>query len=319
MAFSQKLVRLTIQLAANSQTNQPKKFAGSDSSKATLENHRTSVRVFNQGAIAGSTAQVRVWGLAPNLMVELATLGLAFNVIPRNLITIEAGDAGGMATVFTGTIVQCYADFRAQPDVPTVFECVAAGFEATQGAPMTSYTGATDVREVIKAIAGQLSYGFEDNLDGPVMLSAPAYQGSLVEQARQAAADAHVQVGLVNGSSGLVLAVWPWEGQRKNRQTPTIGFPGEMISYPTFTPAGIQVETLFDPAIEFGGKIKVNSTLLTQILGAQKANIPEFNVPPDSEWSINKIDLALDALLPNGQWSSTVSAWNPNQSRPVIG
>jgi hypothetical protein len=321
VAFSQKLISLTVQLADNPGTNQPNKFTGTDSSQVTLKNHRTSVRVINQGASYGSTAQVKVWGLAPELMIELATLGLNYNIVPHNILTIQAGDASGLATVFSGTIWACYGDFQAQPDVPTIFECTAGGFEATAPAAMTSTSGPTPVAQVIETIAGQLKYGFENNGVDVVLQSAGgggvALQGSLLEQARQAADHAHIHLGIVNGSSGLTLAIWPWDGSRNTASPPTISPQTGMISYPIFTPNGIQFETLFDPTIQFGGKVKVNSSLLNQILGAQKAQIPALNVPPDSTWAVNQINLALDSMLPRGQWSSTVTCWNPSQARPV--
>lgn len=321
MPFTEKLIRLTIRLASNTQTNQPNQFAGTGSNQTVLERHRAQVRIVNQGAAVGSTATVKVWGLAPNLMTELSTLGLVYNVLPRNFVTVQAGDAAGMSTAFDGTIVQAYGDYRSQPDVPMILECNAGAFEDAAGSSMTSYPEPVAVAKVIEDLATKMGYGFENNGVTAMLQSAGgggvALQGSALQQARSAADQAHVHLGVVFSGGGLTLSIWPWEGARTTPPVPLISPGNGLISYPIFTPGGIQFETEYNPAISFGGKVKVNSSLLNQVLGAQKGQVPGLKVPPNSEWAINQIDLALDSLLPKGLWQQTVYCWNPEYGRPT--
>lgn len=325
MSFTQKLIEITIQLASNSQTNQPNTFAGTSASSVTLSGSRTSVRIQNAGAPVGNSAQVKVWGLTPSLMTELSTLGLVYDIIPHNILTVKAGDqATGMATVYSGTIWSAYGDYSAQPDVPMVFECQVGGYETVAPASNSSFTMPTDAAKIMETLAGNMNFGFENSQNLSVMLSSaggggPIFQGSYYQQAAQCAEDAHIHWGIVNGQQGgLTLAIWPWSGTRKTQNPVLVSAPpGELINYPTFTPNGIMFKTLFNPQISFGGLVQVQSSLLTQVLGAQQAQNPAFLVPPNSTWGVNRIDLALDSLLPNGEWSTTVYAWNPNYNQPV--
>ena len=329
MAFTQKLIQLQIQLATNSQTNQPNTFAGTSSSAVVIDTDvRKSVRIQSVGSPIDSSAQVKVWGLSPSLMTQLATLGLNYNIVPHNVLTIKAGDGiSGLSTVYSGTIWSAYGDYSAQPDVPMILECQIGGYETVAPASNSSFTSPTDAAQVMQTLATQMGFGFENSRNVKVTLSSaggggPIFRGSYYQQAMQCAEQAHIQWGILNGQDGgLTLAIWPWNGTRKTPNPPLIAPETGLISYPSFTPNGIVFKTLFNPLIAFGGTCQVASSILTQILGAQQAQNPAFLIPPNSTWGVNRIDLALDSLLPNGEWSSNVTAWNPNynQSLPLAG
>jgi hypothetical protein len=323
MAFTQKLIDITVELAANSQTNQPNVFAGTSSNSVTLSGSRTSVRIQNAGAPVNQTAEVKIWGIAPSLMNELSTLGLVYDIVPRNILTIKAGDtATGMPTVFSGTIWGAYGDYSSQPDVPFVFFCNQAGYEAAAPGATSSFTGPTDVAAIMSGLARKMNFGFENNGVSVILRSSggggPTYRGSYWLQAFQAARDARIQWGIVNGQSGgLVLAIWP-NGKSRATANPPLISPGTgMIDYPAFTQNGIIVKTLFNPLISYGGLVKIQSSLLSGVLSAQKAQNPAFNLPASSTWAVNKVDLALDSLVPHGEWMSMVNAWNPNYPQPI--
>jgi hypothetical protein len=259
-------------------------------------------------------------------MNELSTLGLVYDIVPHNILTIKAGDAtSGMPTVYSGTIWGAYGDYSQQPDVPFVFYCNQAGYEAAAPGTTTSFTSPTSIATIMSGLAGQMNFGFENNFDGgsaPVLSSAggggPTYRGSYWLQAFQAAKDAGVQWGIVNGQSGgLVLAIWP-NGKSRATPNPALISPATgMIDYPAFTQQGIIVKTLFNPLITFGSLVKVQSSLLTGVLASQQAQNPAFNVPTNSTWAVNKLDLALDSLVPHGEWASIVNAWNPGYPQPI--
>lgn len=318
MAFSQKLINVTVQLAPNTQTNQPNTFAESGTDTVTLSGSRTSVRIENSGAPADGRAQVRIWGMTPSLMNQLATLGLVFNLVPKNVLTIEAGDtAVGMATVFTGTIWAAYGDYQAQPDVPFVFECLSGAAEAVINVPPSSFQGSVSVASMMSGFARQMNLGFENN-GVSTQLTNAYFSGSAKDQAAKCAADADIKWGIINGN---VLSIWPKGGNRNTTSVPVISpFPtGGMVAYPAFTQQGIIVKTLFDPRIAFGALVQVQSSLLSAIAGAQPTSPAAGGAQTfPSMWAVNKLDLALDSLLPKGQWVSTIYGYNPGYARSII-
>lgn len=312
MTFVKRKIRISIKLASASGTNQPNTFAESGTDTVTVDDARCRVRIQNSGAPAGSQAQVDVYGLAPSLMNQLSTLGLAFNLVPRNTISISAGDDdSGLAVVFGGTIIAGYGDYNQAPDVPFHLEAQAGLAEAVLPASPSSYTGPTDAATILSNLAQQMGKGFENN-GVSVKLSNPYYSGNLWTQVREVARDAGVNAELVDG--GTKLAIWPMGGARGDSGVLLSKDTG-MIGYPAFTQQGIMVRSLFNPAVTFGSSIKVESVVLSGVAAAQKQQSPGLKVA--STWAIQKLDHALDSLVPHGLWESTIFAYNPNYPKPI--
>lgn len=320
MSFVQRLLSISVQLAPNTKTNQPSTFQESGTDTVTLTGSRTTVRIQNSGAPADGRATVKVYGMTPSLMNQLATLGLVFNLVPKNALTIQAGDSvSGMATIYSGTILTAYGDYEAQPDVPFVFGCQSGLANAVISAPPSSFQGATDVASIMSGLARQMNMGFENN-GVSATLSNAYFSGSFKTQADKCARDAGISWGIINGN---MLAIWPKGGNRNTPNVPVISAATGMVDYPVFTPQGIIVKTLFSPLIAFGSLIKVESSLLSGIAAVQQQNqtgaspLSTSSVFP-SQWAINKLDLALDSLFPKGQWLSTIYAYNPGYARSLI-
>ncbi len=336
MSFSQRIITVTVQLAPNTGTNQPNTFVKNGGDTVTLSGSRTSVRIQNSGAPADCNAQVKIWGMTPSLMNQLSTLGLVFNLVPKNQLTIQAGTMGpggapNLATVFTGTVWAAYGDYSAQPDVPFIFECLSYAADAVLSVPPSSFSGSANVSDIMSGFARQMNLGFENNGVSSTLSNA-YFSGAAKVQAQKCADAAGISWGIVQGN---VLAIWPRGGNRNTPNMPVIAPPpdGDMISYPAFTQQGIVVKTLFDPTISFGSLIKVQSSLLSGIVNSQNSNqggakslapvaaaqtMAAAATTFPSTWAVNKLDLALDSLLPKGQWMSSVWAYNPNYSRSIL-
>jgi hypothetical protein len=244
-------------------------------------------------------AQISVWGLTLSIMDQLSTLGMVFSMIPRNTITVQAGDAdSGLSTVFTGTIIQGYGDFNASPEVPFHFECQSGLADMVVPVPATSYPQSVDVATVMKTLAGQMNIDFEPN-DVSVQIPPSYFSGSALQQVRRAAEAANINAEIVEGPK---LAIWKKGGSRNGDAVQVAPPPdGGMSGYPSYTQQGIMVKTLFNPQIKFGGLIQVTSLL-------QKAN---------GTWAVYKLDHELDSLVPKGKFESTLYAYNPKYPQPI--
>lgn len=318
MGFVQRKIEISVQLASNSGTSQPNTFVESGTDTVKLSGLRTKVQVQNSGAPAGNQAQVKVYGMPPSLMNQLATLGLVFNLVPKNTLTITAGDdESGMSSVFTGTVWAAYGDYASQPDVPFHFECLAGAADAAIAVPASSFTGSTDVATIMSGLARQMSVGFENN-GVSIKLASPYLSGSAKAQAQKVAEWAGIEWTI----DGNKLAIWPRGGNRNTPNTPTISPETGMVGYPAFTQNGIIVKTVFNPQISFGSLIKVQSSLLSGIEKAQKPqqlpNTPTNATVFPTTWAVNKIDHSLESNTPRGEWVSTIYAYNPSFSQTIL-
>lgn len=302
--FSRKLIEIAIELASNTQTNQPNTFSGTGSDTVTIKDKRISVRIQNSGAPSNSTAMVMIYGLNDSVINQLSTLGMVLNLVPKNILSIKAGDdVVGLTSVFRGTIVQAYLDASAAPDVPFILECQSGLAEATSNVQPTSYRGSVPVSTIMSGFARQMNVGFENNgVDGTI--TNPYYRGSIDAQRKQCAEDAGINAEIVNGN---VLAIWPRFGSRNTSKIPLIAPPpsGAMVGYPSFTQQGILVHNVFNPEVAFGAKVQVK----TSEKALQKAN---------GTWTIYKLDLALDTQVPKGQWKASLYCYNQDSPNPVI-
>lgn len=292
-SFSRKVLEVTVTLAANQQTGQPIKFAGSGSDTVTLSGFRTTLQVENSGAPAGSRASVKVYGLDKGMMDQLSTLGIIFNSVQRNTIAVSAGDeGGGLSPVFAGTVGLAFPNYNAAPNVPFCFECQTGLINAVLPVPASSFPGSTDVATVMAGFARQMNLGFENN--GVVAQLPPSYfPGTLLDQVRRCARHANINAEIVDG--GSKLAIWPVGGSRTSLTgagpIPLVSKATGMKGYPTFSPNGYMiVQTLFNPQVSFGGAVRVESI------------IPQAN----RTWVVQKLDLDLASLVPKGSWLATL-------------
>ena len=115
-------LRATITLATiEGQAQTFSSSGGADS--VVIENLRMSAEILHAGGPSDGTMELTVFGLSLSTMNRLSTLGMQVNLVPKNLIVLEAGQddgSGGFTnggTVFTGYILAAYGDFNASPDV----------------------------------------------------------------------------------------------------------------------------------------------------------------------------------------------------------
>lgn len=311
MSFLQRQIAISIALAQNTQTNQPNTFAESGTNQVNIQGLRTSVQVRDAGSLI-STATVKIWGLTPSLMNQLSSLGLVLNLVPKNIIAISAGNSGGqLSTIFKGTIWNAYGDYSGQPDVPFVMTCNQAGANNIISSLPTSYPNPFSVATAMSNLASKMGLGFAAN-GVSVMLPRLYLSGSPLVQARKLADAANVDIGF--SPDGNTLEITTKTGSRQNQTMVKINKQTGMIGYPAFTQQGIIVKTLFNPQLAFKQNVEVDSIVLSSISNVQAAKGQPF----PTQWTINKLDLDLDAYLPRGQWMSTIYGYNPARAGTIL-
>lgn len=293
--FKERRLDIQFKLASNNPGGAT--FGDTGSNQVRISGLRISSKVVKAGGVSISTMQATVFGLTKGLMNQLSTLGMRIQLVPRNEVTLFAGDTeGNMKMVFQGTITQAYADMNSAPDVGFQIQAHVGAAEAVLAIPATSYKGGVDVATVMQRLADQMGFTFENN-NVSVQLADPYFSGSAREQAAQAAAQANISWTIDNG----ILAIWPKGGSRKAPQTFVLSPDTGMINYPAYTAQGIMVRCLFNPDIRFGGLIEVKSDLK----------------PACGKWAVYGIEHDLDARVYNGKWQSTLQCFNPEFAPPL--
>ncbi len=305
-SFQQRVIETTVTLAADQKTGAPKTFTETGADTVTFAGFRTLVRIENSGGV-NSHASVTIFGLAPSTMNQLSTLGMIFDLVQKNTITISAGTAdGGLSPVFTGTIAMAYGNYSQQPGASMHFDCQVGLINAVVPIPALSLPGSSDVATVMAGLARQIPAGFENN-GITAQLPPSYYPGSVRDQIRAVAEHAHINAEILPGSGGQqVLAIWPMGGSRtslEGKSIPLISKRTGMIQAPSFGPNGFAiVRNLFNPQIAFGGVVHITSDVTPQL---------------NRDWVVQRMSLALDAYVPKGKWEQTLVCYPKGFASPV--
>lgn len=289
MAFSRKQLRADISLASGSFSQ------GGNTVK--LEGFRMSASLEHAGGYSDGVMDLTIYGLSSSIMNQLSTLGMQINLVPKNPITLLAGENGNLTTAFQGYIISAYADFNASPDVAFHISAHTLGAFAAAPAEPTSFKGSVDVATVMSGFASKMGMRFE-NSGVSSRLSNPYFSGSLRNQAQACVKAAGINW---NSGEGGLLAIWPRSGTRGG-QIPLIAPPpdGSMIGYPTYTAYGIMLRNLYLPTVGLGQKVKVQSSVLET-----------------GEWQVYMLAHEIECEMPNGKWETSIAAYNPKHPTPV--
>jgi len=288
VALVQRLINVKFQLSAGKAP-----FPGG-SNTVDLAGLRVTARILKALSPSMGMAELKIYGMTLSLMNQLATLGMAYQVVPGNTVTVTAGDTeAGMATVFVGTVIQAWSDFSHAPDVAFLVQAQTLGVESVVNVPATSVKGQGDVGQMMKGFADQMGCSFENN-GVTAKLSNPYFSGSPRSQAEACAKAA----GVLWTVDNKTLAMWP-NGKSRGGAPLLVAKP-EMQGYPTFTAYGLKVKTILMPALRFGDPIQVRSSL----------------EPANGEWLTFSMDYELESQVPGGRWHTVIETWSskfPNQ------
>ena len=257
-----------------------------------LSGQRMSATIAKPGGGVQGTLQLRIYGLTPENMNKMMVLGAAPLAINKgNTVMLKAGSGDGNAptTAYYGTITNAWPDFEGAPDVALNVTAFGAIDVAMQAIPPSSYKGAADVANIMADLANKMGKRFENN-GVSVMLSNSYFPGSAYSQAEAAAEAAGIHMAIDDGT----LTIWPRGGSRGG-EIPLVSATTGMIGYPMLNQLGIEVRTLYNPAVTFGAKIKVESILQ----------------PACGEWQVSALYHNLECETPDGAWFSRLSCLRP--------
>ena len=260
------------------------KFGSSDANVITLQGYRATVDIDKAGGMMMGTLRARIYGVLQADMNSITTLQWKPQSIIPNTVEVFAIDGVAETLVFAGNIVNAWADYQSMPDVFLHIQAQAAFLNLVKPVPPRSFAGQVDVASVMASIATDMGYTFENN--GVDTQLADVYLANTgLEQAKELARAAGCDLYL----DDKILAITPPNVPRKT-QIPTVSSATGLVGYPTFDGVGVNFQTLFNPAIVFGGSGKIESDV-QQAAG---------------EWVVTSVSYRLESERPGGSWFASV-------------
>jgi len=260
------------------------KFGSSNNDTITLQGFRAIADIEKAGGMMMGTLRAKVFGVKQADMNSVTTLQWKAGLLIPNTVEVFAIDGAAETLVFAGNIVNAWADYQSMPDVYLHIQAQSAFFNALKAIPPRSFKGGVDVASVMAQIARDLGYLFENN-GVTTQLTDVYLPNTGMEQAKDLARAAGCDLYL----DDKILAITPPNVPRKVI-IPLISPASGLVGYPTFDGVGVNFQTLFNPAVTFGGSVKLE-TDVQQAAG---------------EWVVTSVNHRLESEKPGGAWFSTI-------------
>ena len=273
--MKQKTIKTTVILGEG-------EFEGGGNTKI-FEGLATTCQVTKAGLPEKNSADVRIYGLKLSDMDQLTFLSFLPGEYRKNHILIEAGDkCGELSVVFKGDITAASADFSTAPDGVMKFQALTSGWSVLMNTSPTSVQGEATAESLIKQFAQEAGYNFVNEGVTESVKNA-TFNGSPIQKAQQVADEVGAEL-LIDDET---ITLMPWDKPRGDAVL--LKADSGMIGYPSFTQDGITCECFFNPRLQLGGQIKVESI------------VPRAT----GYWKITKLSHDL-ATYTSGRWVSKI-------------
>lgn len=210
------------------------------------------------GGFSPSSANVIIFGLLEADINAYSRYSNPFQLF-ENSIEIYAGyslgDNGLPPLIYSGQIIMAGADLN-NPSRAFIIKSMTSIINQNTVVAPTNPKGQISLNDLFGSIVAQqqgLSYT-PNGVTG--FASSPVYMGSVVEQMQQATADYNYQMKVLNNQ----VLVSP-KGQPLVSQSTSLNATNGMLGYPAVTEFGIDVRCRFNPSIQFGQTIEIESKL----------------------------------------------------------
>ena len=269
-----------------------------DEQKRTLvyEGVETHVSIEKPGEPDQNKATVEMYNLTMDAMRDMTTLSFRPLQTKKNLIVIFAGDeTEGMSQCFAGEIDTAYADFSGAPTIKMHIEAAAGSYPSLKASPPIAVKGSQSAASLIEQFAKESGYTFLNNGVSASVKNA-VLNGSPVQKMRAVAG----MVGCELLIDDNVVKIQPYDKGLDEGNAVLMSKDSGMLGYPTFTSEGISLKCLYNPDLQLGGMIEVD----TVVPGAK------------GTWKITKLShsLVANATSP-GDWFSSIEA-SPLDAEP---
>lgn len=253
-----------------------------------IDGLRMRASIKKGGQPSKNELRLTIYGMLENDMNSLTSLNFKPMRVRKNLVRILGGDINDMSVVFEGEIVNAFARYSDHKPVFHV-EATAGYYPSISTSQAKSHRGSTSVSLLMKNLADEMGYAFENNGVTSV-LDSPYLSGNAMQQATMIAEAADLEWGIDDGTLFIAPRNKPRAGT-----APLIDPDTGLEGYPTFDKNGLKFKCLYNPGLRLGGLCVVKSAI-------QAAN---------GTWRIHGIEHDLTSEDPGGKWESRVNATQP--------
>lgn len=232
--------------------------------------------------------KLRIYGMKEDDMNALTSLNFKPMRVRKNLVRLLAGDSSGMSVAFDGEIVNAFARYSDHSPIFNV-EAVAGYYPSISTSQAKGHRGSTSVALLMKNLADEMGYAFENNGVTSV-LDSPYLSGNAMQQASMLAEAADLEWGVDDD----ILFIAPRNKPRAGT-APLVSPDTGLDGYPTFDKNGLKFKSLYNPGLKLGGLCVVKSAI-------QAAN---------GTWRIHGVEHELSSEDPGGKWESRIHATQP--------
>jgi len=271
-----------------------------------------------QSTVGGATPfqsqmQMEVWGMSNNDMAALSTLGLSAGLYNKNLVTVMAGDdINGMSTVFSGAIYFADVDYNSQPVVPVkVYASATQGLRLPSVAP-SSQPGSVNVATLLDAICRQAQPPLNLVNNGvTAVLANHCVGGSVLHQIHDICLASMTNWAI--SPDGSTITIWP-QGSTVDQTAPvSLSAQTGMVGYPMYSAQGIDIVCEFNPNIQCGRQVSVESSIPTP--GPNAPIVPTGQAQPigaSGTFYVYDVVHDLSCELPKGPWFTKAKTGTTN-------
>ena len=300
-----KDLRFVITLA-----NQSASFSsnGQTYNTITLQGLRAFAHIENAGGAMMGTLRAQIFGVTEtdmntltstlwdNLLVSPSGSAFAFNKIQ-----VFAIDGTQETLVYNGDVLNCWGVYSSMPETYLYLEAQVGYAALVQPSAPLSIASDTTIATVMQQIATAMGYQFENNGVTGTVAKGSYFGNTLMEQARSLM-QAYKFWMYLDSTSPNTLAIAPY-GVARSATAPLISPQTGLKGYPVFNSTGVNFETLFNPALTFGGPIQMQSS------------IPKAN----GTWVVVSMAHQLSSQMPGGPWDTAVNAVSPTTGAAFVG
>lgn len=282
MAFTIKALRATITLRSGT-------FPNTQSNTVIIENHHIKATISKPGGEDKNTLTASIYGLPLSIMESASTLSFLPQQSEKNYIKLEAGDeTGKVSKIFEGEFTLAYANFNGSPDISFDIKAATGIYPALLPTPPMSVQGTSDAAKLFEQWATEAGYTFANN-GVSASVRDTTFTGSPIEKMHKAAKQLGIELYIDDGKVIIVPQGGIREGNAVFLKVGT-GLKG----YPSFTQDGIEFLCEFDPTIELGGLVKLESV------------VPRAS----GTWKVSGMTHTLECFAPQsaGAWESRIKA-----------
>ncbi len=276
----------------------------------TLKDHRVGCQILSTGYETGMMCALRIEGMKLSTMNRLSVAQASIVGVSPNTVTVMAGDADGMPTIFTGGIVEAFVDYSGAPNIAFQVSALSTGIPAAMPIEPTSFASSASVADIMKTIADKIDFRFVNHGVDAVLSGGVYYPGTATQQIDSCARAGGIEYHMGNKT----LSIWPQTVSADSDTAITVSASTGMIGYPNYSQGGVLVQTLFNPNINFRDTIKlesdyspaawVNNNGQLRSLGEAASIYP----PSNGLWVVQKIEHDLQTELPDGPWFTMLEA-----------